>query len=138
MDQARAPGSKTALLQTISDLQHGGANAAHIGVALAERLHQEVPPLPDTLATLGGVESIYFRGVGPGGYDIYGVKFANGSAEFRIDVAPGGRIDDVNFNPSGDGTLGGGADCAPGPAPQPGARTPPSRFAPYHPRGPAR
>jgi len=30
---------------------------------------------------LGG-ESIFFRGVGPG-YDFYGVKFANGFAEFR-------------------------------------------------------
>jgi beta-lactamase regulating signal transducer with metallopeptidase domain len=112
MDQAPAPGSKTALLQTISDLQHGGANAAHIGVALAERLHQEVPPLPDTLATLGGVESIYFRGVGPGGYDIYGVKFANGSAEFRLLMGPGGVTEDLIFRPDGDATPGGILACA--------------------------
>ena len=32
----------------------------------------------------GAVESIFFRGVGPGGYDIYGVKFANGFAEIRL------------------------------------------------------
>ena len=33
---------------------------------------------------LGPVESVFFRGVGPGGYDIYGAKFANGFAELRI------------------------------------------------------
>ena len=38
---------------------------------------------------LGAVESIFFRGVGPGGYDIYGVKFANGSAEFRLSAGAG-------------------------------------------------
>ena len=40
-------------------------------------------------AALGAVESIFFRGVGPGGYDIYGAKFANGSAEFRVLLEPG-------------------------------------------------
>jgi len=35
-------------------------------------------------AALGAVEQIFFRGVGPGGYDIYGVRFAKGSAEIRL------------------------------------------------------
>ena len=112
MDQAPAPGSKAALLQTIRDLQHGSANATHVGAPLAERLRQESPPLPDTLAALGAVESIYFRGVGPGGYDIYGVKFANGSAEFRLLMGPGGVTEDFTFRPDGDGTPGGILACA--------------------------
>jgi beta-lactamase regulating signal transducer with metallopeptidase domain len=112
MDQAPAPGSKAALLQTINDLQHGGANAAHIGVPSAERLRQLSPPLQDTLVALGAVESIFFRGVGPGGYDIYGVKFANGSAEFRLLMGPGGVTEDFTFRPDGDGTPGGILACA--------------------------
>jgi beta-lactamase regulating signal transducer with metallopeptidase domain len=111
-DQTPAPGSKAALLQTISDLQHGSANAAHVGVPLAERLRRDSPPLPDTLATLGAVESIFFRGVGPGGYDIYGVKFANGSAEFRLMMGPGGVTEDLIFRPDGDATPGGILACA--------------------------
>jgi beta-lactamase regulating signal transducer with metallopeptidase domain len=112
MDQAPAPGSKAALLQIISDLQHGGAIATQIGAPLAERLRQETPPLQDTLATLGAVESIFFRGVGPGGYDIYGVKFANGSAEFRLLMGPGRVTEDVTFRPDGDATPGGILACA--------------------------
>jgi hypothetical protein len=50
--------------------------------------------------------------VGPGGYDIYGVKFARGSAEFRIDIGTDGTIEDLNFRPDGDGTPGGLPDCA--------------------------
>jgi beta-lactamase regulating signal transducer with metallopeptidase domain len=112
MDQAPAPGSKAALLQTINDLQHGAVNAAHVGVALAERLRRESPPLQDTLAALGAVESIFFRGVGPGGYDIYGAKFANGSAEFRLLMGPGGVTEDLTFRPDGDATPGGILACA--------------------------
>jgi len=47
------------------------------------------------------VESIFFRGVGPGGYDIYGVKFANGSAEVRLLLGADGKVDDVLFRPDG-------------------------------------
>jgi hypothetical protein len=111
MNQTPASGSKAALVQMISDLQHGSADATHIGVPLAERLRQESPPLPDTLATLGAVESIFFRGVGPGGYDIYGVKFANGSAEFRLLMGPGGVTEDLIFRPDGDATPGGILAC---------------------------
>ena len=111
MDQTPAPGSKSALLQMISELQQGGTNAAHIGVPLAERLRRESPPLQDTLSALGTVESIFFRGVGPGGYDIYGAKFANGSAEFRLLMGPGGVTEDLIFRPDGDATPGGILSC---------------------------
>ena len=56
---------------------------------------------------LGAVESIFFRGVGPGGYDIYGVKFANGSAEFRLLLGADGKADDVIFRADGNDAPGG-------------------------------
>jgi hypothetical protein len=58
------------------------------------------------------MESIYFRGVGPGGYDIYGAKFANGSAEFRILVGADGIAEDVLFRPDGNDTPGGMSACS--------------------------
>jgi len=58
------------------------------------------------------VESIFFRGVGPGGYDIYGVKFANGSAEFRILLGADGKAEDVNVRPDGNEALGGVVGCS--------------------------
>ena len=55
----------------------------------------------------GAVESIFFRGVGPGGYDIYGVKFANGVAEIRLLLGADGKADDVIFRPDGNDAPGG-------------------------------
>ena len=60
----------------------------------------------------GAVESIFFRGVGPGGYDIYGVKFANGLAELRLLIGADGTVEDLTFRPDGDDTPGGIASCA--------------------------
>ena len=51
-------------------------------------------------------KSIFFRGVGPGGYDIYGVKFANGFAEIRLLLGADGKADDVIFRPDGNDAPG--------------------------------
>jgi hypothetical protein len=64
------------------------------------------------LTVLGPPESIFFRGVGPGGYDIYGVKFANGFGEFRLLMGTDGTIEDVAFRPDGDDTPGAVAACS--------------------------
>ena len=56
--------------------------------------------------------SIFFRGVGPGGYDIYGAKFENGTAEFRLMLEPDGKAGDVIFRPDGNDELGGIVSCS--------------------------
>ena len=66
------------------------------------------------MTALGAVELTFFRGVGPGGYDIYGAKFANGFAEFRLLMGPDGTTEDVIFRPDGNETPGGLAACAQG------------------------
>jgi hypothetical protein len=58
------------------------------------------------------VSSIFFRGVGPGGYDIYGVKFANGSADLRMLLDADGKVEDILFHPSGNGEPGRFAACS--------------------------
>ena len=37
-----------------------------------------------------------FKGVGPGGPDIFEVKFEKGSLEYRIWLAPDGRVESAN------------------------------------------
>ena len=111
-DQAPAPGSKDAILQGIAALQSGTPNYARVSEALAAAIRRQADQLHATFVSLGAVESIFFRGVGPGGYDIYGVKFANGSAEIRLLLGPDGKVNDVLFRPDGDGQPGGAADCA--------------------------
>jgi len=80
--------------------------------ALAAKVHRETAQMHPMLKALGAVESIFFRGVGPGGYDIYGVKFANGSAEFRLLLAADGKVDDVIFRPDGNDTPGAVLACS--------------------------
>src|SRR5262249_26871513 len=55
---------------------------------------------------------VFFRGVRPGGYDIYGAKFANGFAEFRLLMGAEGNIEDLTFRPDGDDSPGRFAACS--------------------------
>jgi hypothetical protein len=110
-DQLPADGSKSALLTAIHDLQRSAPGDARIG-QMAESVRRQIAPLRAILAALGAVESVFFRGVGPGGYDIYGAKFASGLAEFRVRLGPDGKIEDLGFRPDGDSTPGEILTCA--------------------------
>jgi beta-lactamase regulating signal transducer with metallopeptidase domain len=111
-EQTPAPGSRAALLRTIEELGHGAPDYGRMSPQLANALQSQLTQLGGMLATLGAVRSVFFRGVGPGGYDIYGAQFANGSAEFRLSVAADGTIDDLLFRPNGDDTPGDVLACA--------------------------
>jgi BlaR1 peptidase M56/Domain of unknown function (DUF3471) len=110
-DQLPADGSKSALLRAIDDLQRGNPGDERIG-QMAENVRRHIASLHAMLTALGAVESVFFRGVGPGGYDIYGAKFANGFAEFRVRLALNGTIEDISFRPDGDNTPGEIVTCA--------------------------
>ena len=109
-DQTPAPGSKDAIVQAIADLGRGVA-PDESSWQLPDAVRRNASDLHAMLSALGTPQSIVFRGVGPGGYDIYGAKFANGFAEFRLLMRPDGRIDDMIFRPDGDDTPGRLAAC---------------------------
>jgi hypothetical protein len=111
-DQAPLPGSKEAVLRGIEDMRNGSPNYDRMGATLAANIRRQALHLQSTFKALGAVESIYFRGVGPGGYDIYGVKFANGFAEFRIFLTADGKAEDVIFRPDGNDAPGGVVACS--------------------------
>jgi beta-lactamase regulating signal transducer with metallopeptidase domain len=110
-DQMPADGSKSALLAAIEDLQRNASGGTQIG-PMAENVRRQIASLHAMLTALGAVESVFFRGVGPGGYDIYGAKFASGFAEFRVRLAADGNIEDIAFRPDGDNTPGDILTCA--------------------------
>jgi len=110
-DQAPLPGSKDMILRGIADIQRGAPNYAVMRPQLAARIRGQAAEMNSMFNALGSVESIFFRGVGPGGYDIYGLKFANGFAEIRILIGADGKVDDVVFRPDGDDTPGRVAAC---------------------------
>jgi beta-lactamase regulating signal transducer with metallopeptidase domain len=111
-EQAPAPGTKDALLRGIEDLRRGAPNYDRMSAGLAAAIRRQVPQLQATIVSLGKVESVFFRGVGPVGYDIYGVKFANGTAEFRLVLGADGKVDDVLFRPDGNDEPGSVAACS--------------------------
>ncbi|MGB8609367.1 M56 family metallopeptidase [Bradyrhizobium sp.] len=111
-EQTPLPGSKEAILRGIDDLQRGAPNYDRMSASLAAKIRSQAPELQAMFKALGTVESIFFRGVGPGGYDFYGVKFAHGFAEFRLLLAADGKADDVIFRADGNDEPGGIASCA--------------------------
>jgi hypothetical protein len=111
-DQIPLPGSKEAILRGIEDMQRGAPNYDHVSAALAAKIRRQAAELHAMFKALGTVESIFFRGVGPGGYDIYGVKFAGGSAEFRLLLGVDGKAEDVIFRPDGNDAPGGVVACS--------------------------
>jgi beta-lactamase regulating signal transducer with metallopeptidase domain len=111
-DQIPTPGSKDAILRGIEDLKRGTPNYERMSESLAANIRRQAAQMRSLLTAFGSVESIFFRGVGPGGYDIYGVKFANGSAEFRISLTADGKAEDVLFRPDGNDAPGGISACS--------------------------
>src|SRR5882672_135918 len=111
-EQTPLPGSREAILRGIEDLQRGTPNFARMSASLAAKIRRQSSELQAMFKAFGAVESIFFRGVGPGGYDIYGVKFAHGVAEFRFLLGADGKADDVIFRPDGNGAPGGVVACS--------------------------
>ncbi|MES1149201.1 MAG: M56 family metallopeptidase, partial [Bradyrhizobium guangdongense] len=83
-EQIPAPGGKEAILRGIEDLRRGAPNYERMSPMLANKIRRQAYELQAAFIALGKVETMFFRGVGPGGYDIYGAKFENGMAEFRM------------------------------------------------------
>jgi hypothetical protein len=110
-DQLPADGSKAALLREIHDLETYAPGDARLE-QMAENVRGQVAPLHTMLAAFGEVESVFFRGVGPGGYDLYGAKFAGGLGEFRVRLGADGHIEDMGFRADGDDTPGEVLPCA--------------------------
>jgi hypothetical protein len=110
-DQAPTPGGNAALLQAIADLQRDPPSYERLSQQLAESVRRNASELRNVVSALGAADSVFFRGVGPWGYDIYGGKFARGFAEFRLLMGADGKIEDMVVRPDGDGTPGGFVAC---------------------------
>ena len=98
-DQTAAPGSEAALRRMIEELRLGKPNYDLMSSGLADATRQQLTQIRATLAPLGALQSLTFKGVGPGGADIYTAKFENGTLEYRIWLAADGKIDSANYRP---------------------------------------
>jgi hypothetical protein len=111
-EQVPVAGGKEMILRGIEDLRRGTPNYDRMSAPLAAKVHRQLNETQSTFVALGQVESLFFRGVGPGGYDIYGAKFENGTAEFRLLLEPDGKAGDVIFRADGNDELGGILPCS--------------------------
>jgi beta-lactamase regulating signal transducer with metallopeptidase domain len=110
--QAPTPGSKELVLRGVVNMQRGRPSYDRMSPALAARVARQADDMQSMLDAFGPVESLFFRGVGPGGYDVYGVKFAKGFAEVRILLGADGKAEDVTFRPDGNDELGEIVSCS--------------------------
>jgi hypothetical protein len=95
--QTAAPGGDAALRRMIESVRSGQPNYDLMSSTLAANTREQLPQIHGTLVQLGDLVSMTFKGVGPGGADIYLVKFEHGSLEYRIWLAVDGKIESANF-----------------------------------------
>jgi CubicO group peptidase (beta-lactamase class C family) len=96
-DQTQDPRTEAALRRDIEELQLGQPKYELMSSALANVTRQQLPQLQATVTQLGAVESVTFKGVGPGGADIYDVKFEHGLTEWRIMMESDRKVASVGF-----------------------------------------
>jgi CubicO group peptidase (beta-lactamase class C family) len=98
-DQTAAPGSEAALRKLIEGLRGGNPDYDTMSLNFAAITRQQLPQLESTIADLGEVQSVSFKGVGPGGADIYQVKFEKGALECRISLSSDGKVEGAGIRP---------------------------------------
>jgi D-alanyl-D-alanine-carboxypeptidase/D-alanyl-D-alanine-endopeptidase len=95
--QIAAPDGEAVLRRMIESLRLGQPNYELMSSTLAAATREQLPQIHGALVQLGDLLSMTFKGVGPGGADIYLVKFEHGSLEYRIWLASDGKIENANF-----------------------------------------
>jgi hypothetical protein len=91
------PGSEAALRATIAAQIAGAPDYDHMTPELATAVRQQAPRIDAALAQLGAVDDVKFQGVTPKGWDLYGVRFANGDTQWRISLDSHGKIAGLLF-----------------------------------------
>jgi len=90
--QTAAPGTEAALRRTIEAYLKGAINYQDMEPPLADVTRHQEAGILQTMKQMGPVESVTFKGVGQMGWDSYDVKFANGVLNYKITLAPNGKI----------------------------------------------
>ena len=91
-DQKANPASEAAIRRQIDELQRREPKFDLFTPELAEIARPQMPHAEEQVANLGALQSMEFKGVGPGGADIYRLKFEHGLIEWRIFLDADGKI----------------------------------------------
>jgi hypothetical protein len=84
----------------IGELRAGKPNYDLMSPGLADATRQQLPQIQSMMNEKGALQSVIFKGVGPGGADIYQVNFEKGSIDYRVWLGEDGKTESANFRPS--------------------------------------
>jgi hypothetical protein len=98
-DQTQDPRTEAALRRDIEELRLGQPNYEKMSPSLAEATRQGLPQITALLAQFGAVKSVTFKGVSPGGADIYVVTFEHGSMDWRLMMLSDEKIASIGARP---------------------------------------
>jgi hypothetical protein len=98
-DQTPVPGGEAVVRRLIEEIRTGKPNFDLMSGGLANTTRQQLPQLQSSIVALGALQSVVFKGVGPGGADIYTCKFENGSIEYRIWLGADGKLESAGVRP---------------------------------------
>ncbi len=96
-EQTAAPGSESATRQLVDQMQHKQVDYDQFTPDFAVLARQYASVTDGLIASLGSQQSLTFKGVGPGGADIYEIKFDGGVIDWRIIMAPDGKVAGVGI-----------------------------------------
>jgi hypothetical protein len=98
-EQKQSPGTEAAIRRHIQELQMGEPNYDLMSQQFASVTRAQLAQLKSNVAQFGALQSIMFKGVGPGGADIYEVHFEHAKTEWRISLGPDGKTQGLTFRP---------------------------------------
>jgi CubicO group peptidase (beta-lactamase class C family) len=99
-NQTPAPGSEAAVRRMIEELRLGKPDYDLMSSGLADATRQQLSQLQTMITRLGPLQSVSFKAAGPGGADIYQVKFEKGSLDYRVWLGTDGKVESANLRPS--------------------------------------
>jgi CubicO group peptidase (beta-lactamase class C family) len=91
-DQKPTPGAEAMIRREIDELRRRQPSLDEYTPQLAEIARPQMLHAEDEVASLGALQSLDFKGVGPGGSDIYRVRFEHGLIEWRLYLDANGKI----------------------------------------------
>jgi CubicO group peptidase (beta-lactamase class C family) len=98
-NQAPQAGAEAALRRDIDEWGHGTPQYEHMSPGLAAVVRQQLPQLQPLFVGFGTLQQISFRRVNPDGSDTFDIRFANGNTQWRILLAPDGKVESEGFQP---------------------------------------
>jgi hypothetical protein len=97
-EQTAMPGSEAATRRFLEQLQRHRVDYDQLTPEFAIVHRQNESLVEGSIASYGALQSVTFEGVGPGGADIYELKFDNGTVDWRIVLAADGKVAGVGFH----------------------------------------